>query len=51
MDSDTINMSCPWILCIWTADVDGVLIHWELRICFVLMYEVLMNEQIDVKHM
>jgi hypothetical protein len=41
----------PWILYVWTADVGGVLINWELRICFVLMYEVLMNELMDVEHM
>jgi hypothetical protein len=35
---------------VWTADVGG-LMHWELRICFVLMYEVLMNELMDVEHM
>jgi hypothetical protein len=30
--------------------VDTV-IHWELRICFMLMYEVLVIEIMDVEHM
>jgi hypothetical protein len=41
------GMSCTYVICI----KGGVLIHWELRICFVLMNEVLMNELIDVEHM
>jgi hypothetical protein len=32
-----------------TADSGDILIHWELRICFMLMYEVLIIELRDVE--
>jgi hypothetical protein len=34
-----------------TAESGDTPIHWELRFCFMLMYEVFKIELMDVKHM